>query len=100
MSFPDEKSLAKIRKKLEKHPGFQMLPADANELDKMRFGICQDLLNYAMKNGLTASEMAEELQIPKADVSRIFNHQIKRFSTDKLLKLYSVVFPNYKLKVS
>jgi len=44
--------------------------------------------------------MAERLSIPTSDMSRIFNHNIERFSTDKLLKLYALVYPDYKLKFS
>ena len=100
MSFPSEKQLKKMREKLKNKEGFKMLASDADELDKLRFRVCQDLLKYAQKNEFTSGEMAEELGIPDSDMSRIFNHNIERFSTDKLLKLYSVVYPDYKLKVS
>jgi hypothetical protein len=35
----------------------------------------------------------------KADMSRIFNHRITRF-TDKLIRLYSKINPGYQLKVA
>jgi len=44
--------------------------------------------------------MAVFLEITKADMSRIFNHRIEKFSTDKLIQLYSMIKPEYKLKVS
>lgn len=100
MSFPSEKQLEKMREKLKDKEGFKMLDPDADELAKLRFRICQDLLKYAQEQQLTSSEMAEELGIPNSDMSRIFNHNIDRFSTDKLLKLYSTIYPDYKLKVS
>lgn len=100
MSFPSEKRLAQIRKKLEKVEGFLALDPDADELAKFRYQICQGLLKYAQKNELSTTEMAKALRITKADMSRIFNHRIDRFSTDKLLRLYAVIKPNYKLKVS
>ena len=100
MGFPDKKQLSKIREKLEKADGFLMVDPDADELTRFRFSICQDLLKYAHKKKLKDKEMAELLEITKADMSRIFNHRIKKFSTDKLLKLYAKIKPNYKLKVS
>lgn len=100
MSFPPEKKLKEMRRKLEKKEGFMMLPPDADELTKLRFQLCQALLRYAQKNGFTAVEMAEFLEITKADMSRIFNHRIERFSTDRLLNLYAKIKPNYRLKVS
>jgi predicted XRE-type DNA-binding protein len=100
MSFPSEKQLARMRSKLEKADGFLMLDPDADELAKFRFKICQSLLKYAKKSGFSTTEMAENLGIPKADMSRIFNHRIDRFSTDKLIGLYAKIKPDYKLKVS
>lgn len=100
MTFPNRKKLTKIHKKLEQEPGFLMLSPNASELDKMRFSISQELLKYAQKKNLKAVEMASFLGITKADMSRIYNHRIDKFSTDKLLQLYEKIKPNYKLKVS
>ena len=100
MGFPSEKKLKKIRAKLEKADGFLMLEPNADELAKFRFKICQELLKYAKKEDYSDKEMAEYLEITKADMSRIFNHRIDKFSTDKLIHLYSIINPDYKLKVS
>lgn len=99
MSFPNKKQLDSIRKKLEKSDGFLMLDPNADELAKFRFHICQGLLKYAQKKKFKDVEMAKFLKITKADMSRIFNHRIDKFSTDKLIQLYSKIKPNYKLKV-
>ena len=100
MAFPSERELKRVRKKLAKAQGFLMLAPNADELAKLRFRICQDLLKYARENELTAVEMARFLGIPKADMSRIFNHRIDRFSTDKLIRLYAKINPDYRLKVA
>lgn len=100
MAFPSEKELKRVRKKLQRAQGFLMLSPDADELERFRFNICQELLKHAQKNGLSAVEMAKLLGITKADMSRIFNHRISRFSTDKLVKLYAKVNPEYRLRVA
>jgi len=100
MGFPSEKQLKKMREKLEQAEGFLMLSPDAKEIDKFRFDICQKLLKYSFKKSLNSSDMADFLEISKADMSRIFNHRIEKFSTDKLIKLYEKINPEYKLKVS
>lgn len=100
MAFPSEKELKRVRKKLKSAPGFLMLPPDADELARFRFHICQELLKYAQKNKLQAIEMAKVLGITRADMSRIFNHRIVRFSTDKLVKLYAKINPHYRLEVA
>ncbi|MCM0606599.1 MAG: XRE family transcriptional regulator [Xanthomonadaceae bacterium] len=100
MGFPNEKELAKVRTRLSKKPGFLMLSPNADELEKFRFQICQELLKYASQHELSAVAMAKLLDITKADISRIFNHRITRFSTDKLVRLYSKIHPNYHLKIT
>jgi predicted XRE-type DNA-binding protein len=100
MGLPSKKALKKARDKLDKAQGFLMLDPDADELAKFRFKICQELLKYAQKYKMNASELADALGITKADMSRIFNHRIDRFSTDKLVMLYAKINPDYKLKVA
>jgi predicted XRE-type DNA-binding protein len=100
MSFPNAKELARVRKKLKNVRGFRMLAPDADGLARFRFNICQELLKYAHKNGFAAVEMAKLLGISKADMSRIFNHRISRFSTDKLVRLYAIIKPDYELKMA
>ena len=100
MAFPSEKELRRVRKKLSKAQGFLMLHPDADELAKFRFEVCQELLRYAHERKLSAIQMAKMLGITKADMSRIFNHRIDRFSTDKLIRLYAKIKPDYRLKVA
>jgi predicted XRE-type DNA-binding protein len=100
MAFPNEKEIKKMRKKLGRAQGFLMLSPDADELAKFRFKICQDLLKYSQKENLNAAQMAKFLGIPKSDMSRIFNHRIDRFSTDKLVRLFAKIKPNFQLKVA
>ena len=46
------------------------------------------------------ADAAKFLGIPKSDMSRIFNHRIDRFSTDKLVRLFAKIKPNFQLKVA
>ena len=100
MSFPSNIELAEIREKLKNRKGFKMLPADASELDKARFQICQELLKYAHTHEMSPIKMAKELGIPESEVVLIFNHDIEKFSTDQLFKLYSIIYPDYKITLS
>lgn len=77
-----------------------MLDPDADELAKFRFEICQELLKHSQKSDFNTVQMAKLLAITKADMSRIFNHRIGRFSTDKLIRLYAKINPDYTLEVA
>lgn len=100
MRFPSEKELKKVRAKLKRSKGFLALSPQADQLAKIRFKICQELLKYAQRENLNTVQMAQFLGITKADMSRIFNHRIERFSTDKLVRLFSKIKPNFQLKVA
>ena len=100
MAFPNENELKRVRKKLSKAQGFLMLNPDADELTRFRFEICQGLLKYSQERKLNTVQMAKVSGFTKADMSRIFNHRIDRFSTDKLLRLYGKIKPDFKLKVA
>lgn len=88
------------RKQLDRVQGFLMLPPDADELAKFRFQICQEILKYSQQEKLNAVQIAKLLGIPKSDMSRIFNHRIDRFSTDKLVRLFAKIKPDFQLKVA
>ncbi|HLE01782.1 MAG TPA: hypothetical protein VJB59_16085 [Bdellovibrionota bacterium] len=44
--------------------------------------------------------MAEILGTDKAKVSKILRHRIESFSTDRLLTMLQIIYPETKLKVA
>lgn len=103
MGFPDKKTLDKMREKLENVEGTKAFnKEDATPLETLRFEICQTLLKKAKSDGLTNREMAQVCEVDESDISKIFHYRVERFSTDKLMKILSKVFPEHSvlLKVS
>jgi predicted XRE-type DNA-binding protein len=43
--------------------------------------------------------MADKLEIDEAKISKILNHHLEEFSTDRLITLYQKIDPNLKLAV-
>ena len=99
MGFPSKKELEKIRKEAEHWEGALIPGPNALPLDKFRFQICQALLKYKQDKGLKNVELARELSIPEADLSRIFHYRIDGISTDRLLGLLEKVKPNHKIEL-
>ncbi len=97
MGFPNEKELEKIRKESEQWEGSLALNSDATPLEKFRFQICQELLLYKQKNNLKNIALAEKLEMPEADLSRILRHRIEGISTDRLLGLLNKINPNHEI---
>ncbi len=100
MGFPSKTEINRALKKLEKKEGTLGLPENPTPLEKFRFDLCQKFLKYKMEHKLTQKQLAEELGIDEAKVSKILHHRIKEFSTDRLISLYSIIEPDLKLKVA
>lgn len=100
MGFPSESELKKIRKKLKKAHGTLMLGPYPTPLQKFRWDICQKFVAYKQQHDLTLEKMAEILGTDKAKISKILRHRIESFSTDRLLTLLQIIYPETKLKVA
>jgi predicted XRE-type DNA-binding protein len=55
---------------------------------------------YKQKHDLTVEELAKALGTDKAKVSKILRHRIESFSTDRLLTLLQIIYPETKLRVA
>lgn len=99
MGFPSKKQLEKIRKESKSWEGTLHINKNATPLERFRWEICQALLAYKQDNNLKNIELAEILNVPEADLSRIFRHRIEGISTDRLLGLLSQVQPKHKIEL-
>ena len=97
MSFPDPKKLKKIREELEKSEGMKVISKNATQREKLRWEICQSFVRYANDNRLKNIELAESLGIDTGDISKILNHRIEKFSTDRLLDLLGLILPDHTI---
>jgi predicted XRE-type DNA-binding protein len=99
-SFPSEKKLQEMLKKLEHIPGSAMLPPDASATDRFRFEVCEKILIWMKAQNWTQRKLAKKLKIDEARVSEIVHYRIDRFSTDKLLEYYERLNPKADFKVA
>ena len=100
MGFPSESELKRIRRKLSRTQGTLMLSPDATPLERFRWDICQKFVVYKQKKRLTVEQLAKILGTDKAKVSKILRHRIQSFSTDRLLTLLQIIYPETKLRVA
>lgn len=99
MAFPDEKTLKRMRARLDKVEGTLMISPTATPLQKLRWDLCQKFVRYTRERDLTQDELAKVLGVDKAKVSKILHHRIEEFSTDRLITLYQQINPDIKFKV-
>ena len=99
MTFPDDKTLKKMRSKLEKLNGTLMLPEYPTPLEQFRWDICQKFVKYKRENGITHEEMGKLLGVDKGKISKILRHRVDEFSTDRLISYLQILEPDTSLKV-
>ncbi len=99
MGFPNKKQLDKVCARLEKAKGTLMLAPDATPLEKLRWDVCQQFVQYKTEHHMTQDELADAIDVDKAKVSKILHHRIEEFSTDRLIKLFQGLNPRMKIKV-
>ncbi len=99
MAFPDEKTLKRMRAKLDKVEGTLMISSNATPLQKLRWDLCQKFVRYTREHDLTQDQLAKVLRVDKAKVSKILHHRIDEFSTDRLITLYQQLTPDIKFRV-
>lgn len=99
MGFPSAKELSRVAEKLKKKEGSLALKANPSVLERFRWELHQQFVEYLYINKISQREMAALLDIDEGKVSKILRHRLDEFSTDRLIKLYEKLNPKMKLKI-
>ncbi|MCE8163194.1 MAG: hypothetical protein I3273_02855 [Candidatus Moeniiplasma glomeromycotorum] len=95
----DKEILAKMR-----HPnyeGFNMaLPSDATLLDRTKYLICKQILNYEYDSKLTTEELAKQINLSVPETKEILLCHINRFTLDRLLTCFDNLHLPLKVKIT
>jgi predicted XRE-type DNA-binding protein len=93
-NFPSEKELKEMRELLSKGDASRLLPKNASATDKVKFLICEKILDYKLSNKLTQRALSEKLGENESLVSKVVHYHIDEFTIDRLLKFLNVIYPN------
>jgi predicted XRE-type DNA-binding protein len=97
MTFPTEKKLSKIRKKLEKAEGSLVLSKNATALEKFRYEICRQFVIYCRDHDLKSKELAKIVGVDESIMSKVLRYRNERFTTDKLIQMLARIYPKHHL---
>jgi len=61
------------------------LPKNATPLQVAKYKLCKQILGYKLKNKLTREQVAEKMEISKAEVEDILFCHIEEFTLDRLI---------------
>lgn len=98
--YPTEKQIKLALEKIKKADAARPLPPGSDVVDASKYKLCQNLCKYAVTHKLTLKEMAHILKIDKAEVSKILNCHINRFTLDRLIRLSLIVYPKKSYKIA
>lgn len=101
MAFPSDKEIQEVLKKLENvEPTFVLDRKNASAVDKIKYDLCREFVDYILSNEISQVELADKLGIDKARVNKIIKYRIEVFTIDKLLSLLNIIKPSKELRVS
>jgi|SRR5579884_2234234 predicted XRE-type DNA-binding protein len=100
--FPDEGTLKRVRDKLS-DPNYAggniALPADASEVDRAKYQLCQLIARYQREHGLLQKNIASQIGIDESRISDILRGKIESFTLDRLVGYAEKLHPGLKIKI-
>ena len=97
--FPSTQEIERIRKKMDKGIASRPLSKNASNVDKTKFKLCEKFVIYKNIHNITQKSLAERIDIDEALVSKILHYHFDEFSTDRLIKYLSKIYPKIELKI-
>jgi predicted XRE-type DNA-binding protein len=94
-----EKYLQKIEDPKYKGEENYDLPENPTPLQVAKFDICQNILRYKRENNFTRQQIAEKIQLSKAETEDILFCEIEKFTLDRLITYASRLFSPFRVKV-
>lgn len=97
--LPSDEVLDKMRALLEKLPMSRALPPDATPVDRAKFALCAEFVKYKHSTKTTQRDLAKRLGIDEALVSKITHYYYDEFTTDRLIRYLSVLYPKIQIGI-
>jgi hypothetical protein len=86
-----------------KHPDYEgnfLLPDNASLLDKTKYRICKQILNYEHDNKLTTEELAERISLSVPETKEILLCHINKFTLDRLVAYTGNLHIPFEIKIA
>ena len=102
-AFPDEKTLRRVRDKLSdlNYPGGNLaLPANATEVERAKYQLCQLIAKYQREHGLLQKEIAEKIGVDESRISDILRGKFESFTLDRLISYAEKLHPGLRVQIN
>ena len=101
-AFPDNQTLKRVREKLSdmNYTGGNLaLPANATEVDRAKYQICQLIAKYQREHQLLQKDIAEKIGVDESRISDLLRGKIETFTLDRLLGYAEKLHPGIKVQI-
>ena len=100
----EEKEFEKYLQKIE-DPNYQggswALSPRASSLDKSKYAICEKVVCYKQDNNLSIEEIAQKIELSRAETEDILHYHLDYFTLDRLVfYVDKLLFPDQEIKLS
>jgi predicted XRE-type DNA-binding protein len=99
MRYPSKQKLKEMEEKLKDVKGAKSLPLNASPVDRLKYDLCREIVSYLVKNRVNQKDLADELGVDPAVISRIVNYNIDNFTVDILGSYVAALRPGVRFKV-
>jgi predicted XRE-type DNA-binding protein len=100
MGMPDEKTLAKMREKLEAAEPTYGLPENATKTQMIKYKLREKFVVHILKTATSQAKLARKLGIDTARLNEIVKYRIDLFRIDKLVEYAELLDPNLNIHVA
>lgn len=76
------------------------LPENPTPLERAKYDICQNILRYKRENNLDREQIAQQIQLSKAETEEILFCHINNFTLDRLTEYASRLFSPLEIKIT
>ena len=100
--FPDDAILSRVRQKLSDPSytgGNLALPANASEVDRAKYQLCQLIAKYQREHALMQKDVASEIGVDESRISDILRGKIESFTLDRLIGYAKKLHPQLKIEI-
>ena len=102
-AFPEERTLRRVRDKLSDvnyRGGNLALPANATEVERAKYQLCQLIARYQREHGMLQKEIAEKLGVDESRISDILRGKLESFTLDRLIGYAEKLHPGLRVEIN
>lgn len=97
--WPTQAQIEQALKEMKDAPSSRPLSNQANPVEKLKYSVCSQFVVYMRTHQLTQQQLADQLGLDKAIVSKITHYHFDEFTSDRLIKYLSILDPNLQIEV-